>query len=180
MTSASCRRLLINLHHPHRQQTTLRLLQVLSNLPQRSLCTSWSLNKLNQPKLREEDEHTDVTHPPLKVPPDRAVQEDGRRRSHDLVVASTVDGVFREQYPDESQHETEGVREEGEEEVAQTELSLRKLTSIYLKLSKSRLTGNSCVHMYMYVLSIQIAFVPETYKCKYGGACSHSNSSLLR
>lgn len=149
-----------------RAPTVAKLLQMLSRWPTKRLfCASASLNKLNQPKLKEENElsSSDLTHPqprpPGVVPPDHThAKEDSKLGSHSHAVAastSAVDGTLREQHQyEEGQAWTEErskvvvgepgreeQREEGEEEWSHTELSWRKLPSIYLKLSKSRLTG---------------------------------------
>ena len=86
----------------------------------------------------------DVRTPQQAAVPLDDVVRDGRAgtRSHDQVVAVTVDDVIvsgRGQQTEEEEHLKE--REEEEEEWAQSELTLKKLPSIYLKLSKSRLTG---------------------------------------
>ena len=176
MFSASCRRLLhrngifYSRHQLQRTSTVAKLLRVLSGWPtKRSFCASVSLNKLNQPKLKEEIElSSDLTHPqprpPGVLPPDHthAKEEDSKLRSPDHAAAaastSAVDGVLHErhQYYEEGQgawieggpkEVVEGRREEqrqeGEEGWAHSEITWRRLPSIYFKLSKSRLTGMS-------------------------------------
>ena len=177
MILASCRRLLhrnggifYSRHQLQCTATVAKLLQVLSGWPaKRSFCASASLNKLNQPKLKEEIElSSELTHPqprpPGVLPPDRThtEEEDSKLRSHDHAAAAastnTVDGVLHERhkYYEEGQggwieggpkEVVEGRREEqrqeGEEGWAHSEITWRKLPSIYLKLSKSRLTGMS-------------------------------------
>ena len=49
--------------------------------------------------------------------------------------------VIREQYYDDSSGGQDQEMREGEEEEEERELTWRKLPNIYLKLSKSRLTG---------------------------------------
>ena len=151
MALASCRRLLSGVHPQQQRATAVRvLLQRICSQPQRPLITSSSLNKFNQPRLSEESDHvTDgVTHPPQVVVPRSSdshtctVQEPepgNNSGSHDrAVVNPAVDGVYHELYPDPNV----GQGEKGEEEEwVPTELTLKKLPSIYLKLSKSRLTG---------------------------------------
>lgn len=147
---ASCRRLLIGSHHRPQQLASVSplLQQICSGAPQRSVVTSSTLNKFNQPRLREENDHVTGETPalPIAVPshPDhRAVEEPAdNKRSHDCAVVSpAVDGVFHEPYPDPSASREEA-EEEGEEERVETGMTLKKLSSIYLKLSKSRLSGN--------------------------------------
>lgn len=167
MISASCRRLLnrngVCYSHLRLQGAApaARLFQILSGWPaKRSLCASVLRNKLNQPKLhvKEESEHlSDLTHPQprppgvIPGPPGNAqIREDSKSRSHDHAAASTntVDGVFQEQHQNapwmektskKVEHREEQRQEE--EEWTHAELTWRKLPSIYLKLSKSRLTG---------------------------------------
>ena len=172
MISASCRRLLHRngVHYSHHQMqrapTVAKLLQMLSRWPTKRLfCASASLNKLNQPKLKEENElsSSDLTHPqprpPCVLSPDHThAKEDSKLGSHNHAAAastSAVDGTLRERHQyEEDQVWTEErskvvvgepgreeQREEGEEEWSHMEFSWRKLPSIYLKLSKSRLTG---------------------------------------
>ena len=168
MISASCWRLLnrngvyYSNHQLQGAAATARLLRILSGWPaKRSFCASVLLNKLNQPKLhiKEENEHSpDLTHPqPLPPgvipgPPGNAqIKESSKSRSHDHATAginTVVDGVFQERRQNapsmEDTSKEVGHREEQrqeEEEWAHTELTWRKLPSIYLKLSKSRLTG---------------------------------------
>ena len=166
--SASCRRLLhrngiyYSRHQLQRSTTVANLLQILSGWPAKRLfCASAPLNKLNQPKLKEENElSSDLTHPQPHpsgvIPPDHAhPKEVSEFRSHDHAAArtNTVDGVLQERHQhedgqawiEESSKEV-GQREEQRQEEgewAHTELTWRKLPSIYLKLSKSRLTGLS-------------------------------------
>ena len=168
MISASCRRLLhrngiyYSRHQLQRSATVAKLLQILSGWPAKRLfCASAPLNKLNQPKLKEENElSSDLTHPQPHpsgvIPPDHAhPKEVSEFRSHDHAAArtNTVDGVLQERHQhedgqawiEESSKEV-GQREEQRQEEgewAHTELTWRKLPSIYLKLSKSRLTGLS-------------------------------------
>ena len=164
MSSASCRKLLtqrvtaVNLLP--KSPATVRLLGLVtySGQYQRSLHTPSSLNKLNQPKLREDvnNEHVpDLTHPPRNgnvVPPLPAdhscTVQDSNKKSHDHTGTNAVDGVIQERHSDGRKQHMEGEEKreeqdekEAEEEWAQTELTLKKLPSIYLKLSKSRLTG---------------------------------------
>ena len=82
-------------------------------------------------------------------------KEDSKLGSHSHAVAASsnaVDGTLHEYEDGQAWMEErskvvvgepgrEEQREEGEEEWSHTELSWRKLPSIYLKLSKSRLTG---------------------------------------
>ena len=170
MISASCRRLLhrngvyYSRHRLQRAATVAKLLQILTEWPAKRLfCASAPLNKLNQPKLREENElSSDLTHPqpcpPGVLPPaaDHAhSKENCELRSHDHTAASTntVDGAVREQHLyyegqawiEDRSKEAGGREEHRQEEVewAHTELTWKKLPSIYLKLSKSRLTGMS-------------------------------------
>ena len=112
MISASCRRLLHRngVHYSHHQMqrapTVAKLLQMLSRWPvKRLFCASASLNKLNQPKLKEENElsSSDLTHPqprpPGVVPPDHTHAEEDSKHSHAVVAnASGVDGSLRERY----------------------------------------------------------------------------------
>ena len=159
-TLASCRRLLIEAHSQPPQLVSLNLLlhQICSGAPQRSVVTSSSLNKFNQPKLREESDHvTDgpgaAPALPIAVPSHpnhrRAVEEPARnRRSHDCavnVVGPAVDGVFHEPYPDPSSSREDTKVEQDPE----TDLTLKKLSSIYLKLSKSRLSGKATSKIYL-------------------------------
>ena len=173
MISASCRRLLhrngvyYSHHQMERAPTVAKFLQMLSRWPAKRLfCASASLNKFNQPKLKEENElsSSDLTHPqprpPGVLPPNHThAKEDSKLGSHSHAVtanASAVDGALCEQHQyEEGQVWTEErskvvvgesgreQREEGEEEWSHTELSWRKLPSIYFKLSKSRLTGTN-------------------------------------
>ena len=178
MISASCRRLLhrngvMGVYYPHHREqraaTVAKLLQIMNGLPAKRLfCASVSLNKLNQPKLKEEvvELSSDLTHPqprpPGVSPPNHAsAKEDSKLRSQQHTAAvstNAVDGVLQEGHRYEeggqawieegSKEELGGTKEEErqkEEEWIRTELTWRKLPSIYLKLSKSRLTG-----MYMY------------------------------
>ena len=171
MISASCRRLLhrngvMGVYYPHHREqraaTVAKLLQIMNGRhAKRLFCTSASLNKLNQPKLKEEvvELASDLTHPhphpPGVSPPDHAsAKEDSKLRSQQHTAAvntNAVDGVLQG-YEEEGQawieegskEEVGGKREEQrqkEEEWIRTELTWRKLPSIYLKLSKSRLTG---------------------------------------
>ena len=141
-----------------RPQQQLRVTAIKVHLQQsfigqrlQALSTSLPCEKLNQPKLREDNEQaTDVEHAQRTVvPTDGTIEDRGvSTRSHDQVVAAAVDDVLEDGRKgagggsgqwEESKGLKEG--EEEEEEWAQSELTLKKLTSIYLKLSKSRLTG---------------------------------------
>lgn len=189
MISASCRRLLhrngihhyVYSHHQlQRAPIIAKLIQILSRWPAKRLfCASVSLNKLNQPKLKEENNEllSDLTHPqprlPGVLPPDHThTEEDSKLGSHrhaPAASANAVDGALHEQHQYEEGQawmekrskevvggpgRREEQREGEEEEWAHTELSWRKLPSIYLKLSKSRLTGiqvtyNTHVHAHL-------------------------------
>ncbi len=164
-------------HRLQRATTVTKLLQILSGWPaKRVLCASASLSKVNQPKLKEESElSADLTHPqprpPGVLPPDHAqAKEDSKLRSHNHAAAASTNAVEdalceQRQYEEgqglieerSKEEEVEGLgrreeqREEGEEELADRELSWRKLPSIYLKLSKSRLTGTSNSNTHVHV-----------------------------
>ena len=153
--SAFCRRLLVSAH-PQQLRLVGRKGSVLQNYTRQrwqTLSTSALCYKLNQPKVREERDHVtdDVRTPQQAAVPLDDVVRDRRAgtRSHDQVIAVTVDDVVeggqryisgRGQQTEEEGHQKEG--EEEEEEWVQSELTLKKLPSIYLKLSKSRLTGS--------------------------------------
>ena len=86
-------------------------------------------------------EVTQTTVPLNPDDPNSAVK-DSSKSIHDHDVASAVDGVYHEPYPDANRQKNNEEEEEGEE-WEHTELTWKKLPNIYLKLSKSRLTGKN-------------------------------------
>lgn len=139
------------LRHPRQRKaavTDSRLL-VSGGWCLRSLWTSLSSSKLHQPKVREESEqYTLNTARQLreeinpvastKVNVDDDVGAGGTGRSRDQASATRPDEVVVNK---SGENERQRRVQEVEEEEETTVPTLARMPSIYLKLSKSRLTG---------------------------------------